>query len=321
MNGLTAAEIHARVDWPVVLQLLGIAEQFLRDKHGPCPVCGGKDRYRHDGKGRGMWICNQCGAGDGFALLMKMHGWSFSDTRRKVMGAAGIAGDDSPPRAWPVTAPAAPQIEMARPTARVRDLLRSSCDPADVSDVRAYLASRHLWPLPAGCALKAHPTVEYWEEGQRIGRYPALIAPVRDIDGHLITVHVTYLQSGRKIANAEPRKILSPLTGRTGCAVRLMRLDGDTLGIAEGVETALAAARLHGVPTWSALNASLLQKFEPPAGVRKVIVFADRDIAGLEAAGKLLERLQGRISVELRTAPSPHKDWADVLSSRVGGAA
>lgn len=39
-------------------------------KHGPCPLCGGKDRFRVDDKdGRGSWICNQCGAGDGLKLV------------------------------------------------------------------------------------------------------------------------------------------------------------------------------------------------------------------------------------------------------------
>ena len=95
-----------------------------------------------------------------------------------------------------------------------------------------------------------------------------------------------------------------------------MPLSGDTLGLAEGLETALSACQLHQVPTWAALNSALLAKFEPPEGVCKLLVFADRDVAGLEAAGKLLERLQGRITVELRAPPAPHKDWNDVLCAQ-----
>ncbi|MDI5829610.1 hypothetical protein MJN51_36035, partial [Salmonella enterica subsp. enterica serovar Kentucky] len=34
-------------------------------RHAPCPACGGKDRFRFDDNGRGSFICNQCGAGDG----------------------------------------------------------------------------------------------------------------------------------------------------------------------------------------------------------------------------------------------------------------
>jgi len=50
---------------------------------------------------------------------------------------------------------------------------------------------------------------------------------------------------------------------------------GGVLGIAEGIETALSAAVLDGVPVWAALNTSLLARFEPhswrndPARVRR----------------------------------------------------
>ena len=38
-----------------------------------------------------------------------------------------------------------------------------------------------------------------------------------------------------------------------------LRKAADTLGIAEGMETALSAAALFGPPCWAALNATLLQ--------------------------------------------------------------
>ena len=39
-------------------------------RHCPCPVCGGKDRFRFDNKdGRGTYICNQCCSGDGLELI------------------------------------------------------------------------------------------------------------------------------------------------------------------------------------------------------------------------------------------------------------
>jgi len=39
--------------------------------HGPCPVCGGKDRFRFDDKdGRGTWFCSQCDPQSGGGLLL-----------------------------------------------------------------------------------------------------------------------------------------------------------------------------------------------------------------------------------------------------------
>jgi putative DNA primase/helicase len=322
---MRADEIHARLatSWPQVLVQLGIAESTLQNKHGPCPACGGKDRFRFDNKrGRGDYICGQCGAGDGFKLLERVYGWQFSEARKQVMAAAGLQqgrgenrGEVSRPS--PLSARVIPI--PAQPSDRIHRLRRDRCSIENCDDAVDYLASRGLWPLPPGCTLKAHATAEYWHEGQRVGRYPAIVADVVDVVGELVTCHVTYLHRRNKIADYEPRKILSAMTDRAGCAVRLLPVTGNLLGIAEGIETALSAAVLDEVPVWAALNTSLLSKFEPPPGVSRLRVYADRDEAGLTAALKLFERLQGRTALEIRIPSVPHKDWNDVLQHRNKG--
>ena len=91
---LRAADIHAQIGagWPAVLVRLGIPEESLRPKKaGPCPACGGRDRFTFDNrKLRGDFICRGCGAGDGFGLLMRVYGWGFSEARRRVLQAAVI---------------------------------------------------------------------------------------------------------------------------------------------------------------------------------------------------------------------------------------
>jgi putative DNA primase/helicase len=314
---LAAQEIHASIGsaWPQVLARLGIPEEHLRKKAGPCPACGGRDRFTFDNRNqRGDFFCRQCGPGDGFELLERVHRWTFSEARRRVVDAAGLqtaTGKNlsvEPKRIGPTPAP----IAEASPSQRVVRLVKGSCAVADCADAVTYLESRALWPLPERCTLRAHPSVEYFEDGNRIGRFPALIAPVKDINGELVTAHVTYLSRGQKLEGHEPRKILSPLTERIGCAVRLVDLEGATLGIAEGIETALAAQRMTGVPTWAALNAGLLQKFEPPLDVKRVVIFADRDVPGLEAAALLTARLN-HLDIDLKLPPAPWKDWNDGL--------
>lgn len=322
---LDARELHHALAgrWPDILVTLGIDREHLRNRHGPCPVCGGKDRFRFDDKnGRGTWICTHCGAGDGFKLLQLAFGWDFPRTCREVAQAAGLLphGAADPVRAFfPERSNGETRDKAAAPaspTARVRSLRRSAAAPGDVPDVAAYLQSRHLWPLSTGCALRAHAAAPYYDGPELIGKYPALLADVVDLEGEVVTAHVTYVPGGRKLQGHAPRKILSPMTGRRGCAVRLMPCDGDVLGVAEGIETALAAARIHGVPTWAALNAGMLGRFVPPPEVHHVLIFADADRAGFEAAWKLAGELDGRATTELRLPPTPAKDWAEVLEAR-----
>ena len=329
---LTAGEIHSALAgrWPAVLEALGIDAAHLRNRHGPCPVCGGKDRFRFDDRRqRGGWICNQCGAGDGFRLLQLVHGWSFADTRREVMAVAGLRDpgldEEREQQQSHARAPIPrerPKPEIARPPPRVRELLRTSACPDDVPDAIEYLRSRKLWPLPPGCTLRAHVGVDYYrplddKAFENVGRFPTLVAAVRDLDGELVTAHVTYLKDGKKAPVAPPRKTLTPMTGREGCAARLMPLAGEVLGIAEGVETAIAASVLHdNVPTWAALSTALLSRFIPPPEVRRLLVFADRDVAGLKAAWHLRDRLGERCAFELRLPPAQFGDWADALEAR-----
>jgi putative DNA primase/helicase len=298
---MDARAIHATLGaegWLRVLRAAGIEATFLRNRHGPCPICGGKDRYRFDNKnGRGDFYCNNCGAGDGFKLIAGTQGLNFKDARALVLDLAGIQESR---REFVRSSSPEPEPEqtIARPTRRVLQLIRESCAIEDCEPVRSYLVSRSLWPLPSSHTLRAHTSVEYWHDKRSVGRFPALLGVVRDVNGETVTVHVTYLEpSGEKLRDFDPRKILSGMGGREGCSVRLMS-HGATLGIAEGIETALSASMLHELPVWAALNTSLLTKFTPPDGVERLVIFADRDIAGLEAASKLMERLQGRVAME-----------------------
>ena len=65
---MTATRLDASVvrnqasgKWREVLTRLGMDLPPTAKQHGPCPTCGGKDRFRFDDRdGRGTWFCNQC---------------------------------------------------------------------------------------------------------------------------------------------------------------------------------------------------------------------------------------------------------------------
>lgn len=77
--------------WPELLAGIGIDVPH-RGKHGPCPACGGKDRFRLDDKeGRGTWICNQCGNGDGLDLLVRVTGKSTKEAAELLAPLVGLS--------------------------------------------------------------------------------------------------------------------------------------------------------------------------------------------------------------------------------------
>lgn len=50
-----------------------------------------------------------------------------------------------------------------------------------------------------------------------------------------------------------------------------------TLGIAEGIETALSCHQITQCNTWATLNTTFMKKFRVPRGVQHLIIFADAD--------------------------------------------
>ena len=89
----------------------------------------------------------------------------------------------------------------------------------------------------------------------------------------------------KKAAIERNKKMLSLQEYTGSIAVKLFPAKS-TLGIAEGIETALSAHQLYKLPVWSALNATLMKKFKAPSGVDTLVIFADNDKngTGLNAA-------------------------------------
>ncbi|CBJ83479.1 Putative prophage primase [Xenorhabdus bovienii str. Jollieti] len=66
--------------WYYILSNLGVSVPE-NNKHGACPKCGGKDRFRFDDKnGKGTWFCNHCGSGDGLDLIKLVTGQDIKTT-------------------------------------------------------------------------------------------------------------------------------------------------------------------------------------------------------------------------------------------------
>lgn len=76
-----------------IFPAVGIKLHSNHNKHQPCPLCGGSDRFRCDDKnGTGSWICNQCGAGTGYTLVRDYTGNDAYDTHALIADILGIDG-------------------------------------------------------------------------------------------------------------------------------------------------------------------------------------------------------------------------------------
>jgi putative DNA primase/helicase len=94
--------IIANGRWESTLNSLGVILPENK-KHGACPICGGKDRFRFDDKeGRGTFYCNQCGSGDGFTLASKALSLSMKDTANLINNIVG-GNKPLPPIKEPIT--------------------------------------------------------------------------------------------------------------------------------------------------------------------------------------------------------------------------
>lgn len=298
--------------WKSVLPLLGIDSRHLTGKHGPCPLCPdhGNDRWRFDDKGGdGTWICNRCGAGNGVDLVMKHGGLTFIEAVRLLEQRIGAA---------PIVIPKSGKSELQR-EADQRDqmaYLWSQSRALDGQEVASrYLGGRGINILPAASAVRLNDGLPYWQDNNTRLILPAMLAKFAAPDGKSAILHRTYLsEPGRKAGVEKPRQLM-PGKVPNGGAVRLMPA-AETMGIAEGIETALSATQLFDIPVWAALSVGLLVKWRPPTEAKCILIFADCDktFAGQDGAYSLAHRLtiEG-YHVEVRMPAEAGTDWNDEL--------
>lgn len=292
--------------WMGLLPCLGIDEQYLRKKHGPCPVCGGKDRYRMiDKDGRGEFFCSHCGPGDGFDLLMRVHGWDFKTAANEVRRFMGIVEKE-------------PEQKKRDPSVLLKRIAREASRVSRADAVAAYLAGRGLKATPP--ELFYHSGLAYFEEGRAVGKYPAMLAVIRDKAGESLTYHVTYLDGGKKASVASPKKVMPPVRPISGGAIRLFGI-AEHIGVAEGIETAIAAHEAYGYPVWATVSAGGMESFEVPEGVKHITIFGDNDesYTGQKAAYTLAQRLTVKDLITADVIINPTRGYDFLDDWRSGG--
>lgn len=263
-----------------------------REWRGRCPACGyDKGLTVSEDKGKVLLWCSSCSTkGDNPPFNVVFGGATGAPS-----SSATAPRDDSDRRAA-----AAALIERARPLT-----------PGD--PVMNYLGRVRHVPVPPGAPLRYLPEAKH-PSGARV---PCMLAILQDSASQVVAVHRTFLQPGGtgKYAVEPYRMTLGPVAG---AAVRLFPAAAK-LVVGEGIETTLSAARLLGLPAWSAVSAgNMADSLVLPAEVREVVIAADHDDPGLQAAARAAARwkAEGR-TVRLAKPDRRGADFNDLLLDRV----
>lgn len=151
------------------------------------------------------------------------------------------------------------------------------------SHAEAYLVARGIapvgeWPWDPKDVLRFHPSINH-ELERRSGRWPALVGLVVDAFGNPTSIWQVYLD--RQEAKKAPLEMAKLGRGPTnGGAVRIGG-EADRIGVAEGMETAIATwdLEMFRKPVWSLLSTSGMVGFEVPLFVDHVSIYQDGDRA------------------------------------------
>ena len=270
--------------WASILTLLGINAKYLNGKHGPCVICGGKDRARWN-RATEVYHCNVCGSMSGMDLAIAYTGIPFRTLAQEIkhtfLGVATVTTNNDQNDYKKNLA----YIESLKPKLKGINWF----DPASL-----YLKKRGLTVLPDR---------HVWWMDEFKGT-PAMVAMFSTASGELSTLHITHLTADGEKASVEVQKRILPVARpMTGGAIQLFKAD-KVLGIAEGIETALAVHQLEGIPVWATGNAQMMEKFEIPGTVDELWIYADSDanFTGQKAAYTLankaaLKGIKTRVSI------------------------
>lgn len=175
--------------------------------------------------------------------------------------------------------------------------LFAMAQPISRTLVESYLRERGITALHGTGSLRFHPRCYYRpDEHSPTETWPAMIASVTDLNGHLTGAHRTWLDPGGfneatlgKASIDTPRRSMGDLLGH---AVRF-GVAGEVMAAGEGIETMLSLrSALPTMPMVAALSAAHLSAILFPDTLRRLYIARDDDPAGDAAMATLIDRTQ-----------------------------
>jgi hypothetical protein len=276
------------------------------ERCGPCPACGGDDRFSIN-IAKGVWNCRgACGGRDPISLAIHVAGVGFLEAVELLVG-------NRPETGATFARFAATAEPLTHDLAKRRAALTAWAEARDSrgTPVERYLNGRGLVLADdlAGRVLRFHPRCP-WE-----GRTsPAMVALYRDIlTDEPVAIHRTALTAdGQKIG----RKMLGSVRGAA------IKLDADahvTIGlvIGEGIETCLAARQLGFRPVWAPGSVGAISSFPVLPGVDGLTILAEAgepSAKAVQACGTRWSQAEGEVIV---VSPRTGSDINDAFQGQV----
>lgn len=287
---------HARTT-PIedVLARRGIELRGGAERCGPCPVCGGVDRFSINTR-KQLWNCRGCRAGgDAISLVRHLDGVSFHEAVASLTGES--TNRNIGKQRQVVTKTEENNSHKAAWLWATRRPITEDCPAA------LYLRSTRNYhgPIPATLgflpANGTHPPAMIAAFGFCEEREPGVLAPPIDS----CAVHITRLTpDGRKLPD-RAKTMHGPMSGLP----IVLAPPNDLLGltITEGIEDGLSVFEQTGLGVWAAGSAGNMPKIAAalPSYVECVTVCAHRDEAGLRGAKEAVSLIKARgIEVHLK---------------------
>ncbi|RBP18159.1 Toprim domain-containing protein [Roseiarcus fermentans] len=255
---------------------------------GPCPTCGGRDRFSVNVP-KGVFNCRGCGVGgDAIRLVRHVAGLDFVEAVERITGGRLCPHDAVPTSEERIAEEARREAEeseqKARSTAKALAMWDEGADPRGTPAER-YLASREL-----NLGIDLAGEVLRWHPERR-----ALMALFRSIatDEPQAIMRLFFDAQGRPFVIIDPdtgketkdRRFLGPVGG---AAIKLDP-NADVLGglfVGEGIETSMTARVLDPPlkPTWALGSNGAIARLPVLPGVEVLSIIRERDEANRAAA-------------------------------------
>lgn len=304
---LDAAEVKRMASgrWGQILRSIGgLTDAQLSGRHGPCPKCGGNDRFRalDDFHETGGLICNQCfnkGNSDGFSALQWLLDIRFPEALRRVADFVGMANNGHHKTATPARKKTSPAADETLSASFLKGLQASGKET--LHDLAESLNVSHSALEDLGVGYLPDQNAWTW--------------PEREADGKVCGINRRFEDGSKKVMRGH-RRGLYYQDGWQEHEGPILIVEGGS-DTAAGITIGLSTIGRPSAIVPRDLLSELVTMLQTVSNLRPIIVLGERDQnaegkwPGREGAIRTAEELTEALGREVKWALPP-KDVKDL---------